>query len=75
MRDSSHLLVSTPNKPLAALWRVSLEGGQPERLPISFDRQGGLRLHPDGRRVAFTRGAIHSEVWSMDLTSLPAPRR
>jgi tricorn protease-like protein len=74
-RDDSHLLVSTASKPVAGLWRVSLEGGKPERLPIALDRQGGIRLHPDGRRVAFTRGAIHSEVWKMDLTSLLAPGR
>ena len=29
-RDNSHLLVSTPSKPVAGLWRVSLGGGQPE---------------------------------------------
>jgi dipeptidyl aminopeptidase/acylaminoacyl peptidase len=74
-RDNGHLLVSTPSKPVAGLWRVSLEGGQPERLPVAIDRQGGVRLHPDGRRVAFTRGAVQSEVWRMDLTSLLAPRR
>jgi Tol biopolymer transport system component len=74
-RDNSHLLVSTPSKPVAGLWRVSLAGGQPERLPIALDRQGGVRIHPDGRRIAFTRGAIQSEVWKMDLTSLLAPIR
>jgi Tol biopolymer transport system component len=73
--DNSHLLVSTPSKPVAGLWRVSLAGGQPERLPIALDRQGGVRIHPDGRRVAYTRGAIQSEVWKMDLTSLLAPHR
>jgi len=74
-RDNSHLLISTPSKPVAGLWRVSAEGGQPERLRVALDRQGGVRLHPDGRRVAFARGAIQSEVWRMDLTSLLAPRR
>ena len=73
--NNSHLLVSTPSKPVAGLWRVSLAGGQPERLPIALDRQGGVRLHPDGRRVAYTRGAIQSELWKMDLTSLLAPHR
>lgn len=74
-RDNSHLLVSTPSKPVAGLWRVSIGGGQPERLPMALDRQGGIRIHPDGRRVAYTRGAIQSEVWKMDLTSLLAPHR
>jgi len=62
-------------KPVAGLWRVSVEGGLPERLPIKLDRQGGVSLHPDGRRVAFTRGAVQSEVWKMDLTSLLEPHR
>jgi len=65
--DSGSLLVSTPTRPTPGLWRVSLEGGKPERLPVALDRQGGLRLHPDGRRAAFTRGSIQPEVWVLDL--------
>src|SRR5437868_6559782 len=38
-RDSTYLLVSTPTKPVGGLWKVSFEGGQPERLPIEIERQ------------------------------------
>jgi dipeptidyl aminopeptidase/acylaminoacyl peptidase len=66
-RDNSYLLISTPSKPVAGLWRVSLEGGQPERLPVAIERQGGIRLHPGGGRIAFTRGSVQSEVWKLEL--------
>ena len=40
------------------LWRISLEGGQPERLGPGVDglRLNGLCVNPDGRRVAFVAG-------------------
>jgi Tol biopolymer transport system component len=65
--DSRHLLVTTPTSPAPGLWRVSIEGGKPERLPLTLERVGGLRLHPDGCRVAFTRGTARPEVWTLDL--------
>jgi Tol biopolymer transport system component len=66
--DSRHLLVTTPTRPAPGLWRVSIEGGKPERLSLALERQGGLRFHPDGRRVVFTRGAVQPEVWALDLS-------
>ncbi|MDA2925603.1 hypothetical protein MYX65_13315, partial [Acidobacteria bacterium AH-259-L09] len=66
MRDGRHLLVSAPNKPIPALWRVSMNGGQPRKLPLSLDRQGGVRLHPRGRQIAFTAGKTRSEVWVLE---------
>ncbi|MDA2929243.1 tetratricopeptide repeat protein [Acidobacteria bacterium AH-259-O06] len=49
------------------LWRASLEDGQAEKLgpAPSVDREP-LRLHPDGRQVAFASRQRVSEVWVME---------
>jgi hypothetical protein len=49
------------------LWRVSAEGGEPERLDWYEDVDGrGMDFHPDGRRIALNRGEFGSEVWVME---------
>ncbi len=60
------LYVSTPGKAAPALWRVSLDGGMPERLALELEREGGIRLHPDGRRFAYTLNQERNEVWAFD---------
>ena len=49
-----------------ALWRISVEGGEPTPVGLTL---GGLRhisLHPDGRRLAFDAGHYEAEVWVME---------
>ena len=54
------------------LWRISAEGGQPQ--PVGLAMEGvnlyGLRIHPDGHRIAFTTGRFRVEnayeVWVVD---------
>jgi Tol biopolymer transport system component len=49
------------------LWRVPAEGGEPKRLDWYEEVDGrGMRFHPDGRRIALTRGDFGSEVWVME---------
>jgi Tol biopolymer transport system component len=49
------------------LWRVAADGGEPQRLGLTVDRQiGGLRPHPDGRRLATTDFKVSLEVWVME---------
>ena len=47
------------------LWRVSLEGEEPQRIDLSMRRLRELRFHPDGKRIAFSAGYIEAEVWVM----------
>jgi Tol biopolymer transport system component len=55
------------------LWRVAAEGGAPQRLGLTVGRQiGGLRPHPDGRRLATTDFEVNLEVWVME-NFLPKP--
>lgn len=61
-RDGSRLLVSRAGK----LWRVPLEGGPAQKVEMPAEVQGGISIHPDARRIAFTAGKISSEVWVME---------
>jgi len=61
----------TPNQ--WDLWRVAAEGGEPERLGLTVGRQmGGLRPHPDGRRLATTDFKVNLEIWVMENFLPPA---
>ena len=50
----------------AELWRISVNGGEPERLGLATQRRGTLAIHPDGRQIAFTAGETKQEVWVME---------
>jgi len=55
--DSRHLLFMKFDQGRAELWRISAEGGEPERigkLPAALGTSiWSLRVHPKGRQVAF----------------------
>ena len=46
------------------LWRIAVDGGEPERLGLSMEgsRLLGLSVHPDGQRIAFTAGPTPQQV-------------
>ncbi|MCP5111134.1 MAG: hypothetical protein GY953_09890, partial [bacterium] len=71
-RRGDSLYVSTPDDPTPRLWRVSLDGGMPEKLPLEVKRVGGIRLHPDGRRFAYEVNEERNEVWALEGLARPA---
>jgi Tol biopolymer transport system component len=48
------------------LWLVPVEGGQPRKLDLAMDSLADLRMHPDGRHIAFVAGTHKGEVWVME---------
>lgn len=52
------------------LWRFSI-AGTAERLAATNDMRH-IRLHPDGRRLAFVAGSFTSEIWMMENLLPPA---
>jgi len=49
------------------IWRVSMDGGKPQRLDLATDGFRDLRIHPDGKRIAFSAGQpTTAEVWVME---------
>jgi Tol biopolymer transport system component len=47
-------------------WRISVEGGEPQKLGLSMDRVDLLRIHPDGQHIAFRAGQRIKEIYAMD---------
>ena len=47
------------------LWKLPVNGGTPTPLPLAMPGLNELRLHPDGRRIAFTAGASNNEFWML----------
>ena len=48
------------------LWRVSLEGGEPQRIELSMKGMREFCFHPDGKRIAFSAAYRETEVWIME---------
>jgi Tol biopolymer transport system component len=55
-----------PSRQGTQLWRIPAEGGEPTRLDVTIDKLWRLRLHPDGRRIAFETYGIKSELWVLE---------
>jgi Tol biopolymer transport system component len=60
-----------PRSSRTELWRVPVQGGEPEKLDLADDNIRELRLHPDGRHIAYTAGKDRQEVWALS-NFLPA---
>jgi Tol biopolymer transport system component len=60
----------------SSLWVVPSTGGTPRKLDVELGSAfaaNSLRLHPDGRTVAFTAGETAGEVWTLEnFLSAPA---
>jgi Tol biopolymer transport system component len=55
------------------VWRVAVEDGEQQRIgSIAANQLVGVRLHPDGRRVATSDIKVNLEVWVME-NFLPKP--
>ena len=67
------LVVKQPDAkdPMTELWLVPLQGGEPRKLGLAAEGMRDLRIHPDGRHIAYTAGGDGSEVWAME-NFLPA---
>jgi Tol biopolymer transport system component len=70
--DSRHVMLpkfggSTPR----ALLLVALEGGPPRKVDLPGYAWGRIRVHPDGKRVAYLAGNLKAEVWVLE-NFLPA---
>jgi Tol biopolymer transport system component len=64
--DGRHLVYSRARLDgSASVWAISPEGGEP-RLLFEDTSVWDLRLHPDGRRFAFTRDRERGEVWVLE---------
>jgi Tol biopolymer transport system component len=72
-RDSRSILfmranVSVPEIEQGTVWQIPAAGGEPRRLGVvpGLVTRGRLSLHPDGRRIVYTRGERRFEIWAME---------
>ncbi len=67
--DGRHVVVGGPDAPDKPdeLWIIPAIGGEPRKLNLGV-KVSHLSLHPDGRRIAFTRPEPKGgqEVWVME---------
>ncbi|MFL5620054.1 MAG: hypothetical protein ACJ79A_16875 [Gemmatimonadaceae bacterium] len=58
--------------PRSEMWRISIDGGTPERVGVSMAGLMAQTISRDGRRMAFVGGESHDELWVM--TNILPPR-
>jgi serine/threonine protein kinase/WD40 repeat protein len=70
---SSLLFARYPGKEPTGLWSVPATGGEPQDLGLNLPALRDIRVHPEGRRLAFTAGYGDYELWVMQkfLTADP----
>jgi Tol biopolymer transport system component len=61
--DGSRLLFGVDS----ALWSVGLSGGEPVKVLEGCCGGNDVRVHRDGRRIAFLGGSDRSEIWVMRI--------
>jgi Tol biopolymer transport system component len=74
--DGSHILFTKGGAPgqglTFGLWRVPAQGGEPQEVGLTMEFLREVRLHPDGRQIAFAAGQPSSpEVWVLENLSPP----
>jgi Tol biopolymer transport system component len=47
-------------------WLVPLDGGKPTVLDLPGYSWGRIRVHPDGKRIAYHAGGLKTEVWVLE---------
>jgi Tol biopolymer transport system component len=70
--DGSQILFTKGQNLSFGLWRVPAGGGDAQEVGLTRDFLREVRLHPDGRQIAFAAGEPSSpEVWVME--NVPRP--
>ena len=64
--DGKYVLFTENTKKVSALWRISPEEGEPQKLWQSDKRNSGLSIHPDGQQIAFSTYEQDMEIWVME---------
>lgn len=65
--DAAHVLFTRPAVTGEAreLWRIPATGGEADKL-VAMEGLSEIRVHPDGRRIAFSAGQFNAEIWVME---------
>jgi Tol biopolymer transport system component len=71
--DGSQILFTRARtKGKLGLWRVPAQGGEAQEVGLTMESLREVRVHPDGRRIAFAAGSPAApEVWVMENVRPP----
>ena len=59
--------IRQPEQNKCSLWRIPIEGGEPEKLGLEMNYTEHMSVHPDGQHIAFYNiSARIGEVWMME---------
>lgn len=61
------IIFSSARNQVSRLWSLSPNGGEPEKMPGLADSAGFLALSRNGRRLAYTRSVIDTNIWRFQL--------
>ena len=64
--DGKYLLFSEKLKQGSVMWRISPDGGEPEKLWQSDKEISSLSIHPDGQQIVFSTFEQVIEIWIME---------
>jgi len=56
-------------RPENSLWVVDVNTGESRQLSFPHSAPGGFAVHPEGRRITYTRSNDQIEVWTIDRLS------
>jgi Tol biopolymer transport system component len=74
--DGRHLLFTMKSGSNDEIWRLSIDGGPPQKVGVTLPHITSLSIHPDGRQLAIGAGISALEIWVMQnlATSQPTIR-
>ena len=49
-----------------SMWRIPAEGGEPQQTALAVESQRAFSIHPDGKRIAYTKSEKKTEVWVIE---------
>ena len=66
--DGKHILFTAQGEAAGwQLWRLPIDGGEPELLGLPESNYTYLSAHPDGKQIAFSGGPqLGAEIWVME---------
>jgi Tol biopolymer transport system component len=63
-----------PYRKIDEMWRIAVDGGEPQKLGLSMQRMNWLSVHPDGHQIVFSSIQRIKDVWMME-NFLPAEEK
>ena len=64
--DGKYLLIPRKLNRGSVMWRISPDGGEPEKLWQSDKEYASLSIHPDGQQIVFSTFEQVIEIWVME---------